>query len=490
MGMVNRHFIRIFWYAYLMCLFFQAVYAEAKVTKPNILMILTDDLGYADVGFNGAKDIKTPNLDVLAQNGVTFTSAYVAHPFCGPSRAGLFTGRYPHKIGSQYNLPTVKGAGGIGVPVEETYFSRVLQDSGYFTGAVGKWHLGEARQYHPNSRGFDEFFGFLNGGHDYFPDQSSKRYAALVEAGRTNIYGYIAPLEYNGSPVQETEYLTDALSREAVKFIDKAKASTQPWFLYLAYNAPHTPLQAKEEDLAVFPHIQDAKRRTYAAMVLAVDRGVARIVDHLKKTHQFENTLIIFFSDNGGRLDQGASNSPLSEGKGSVMEGGYRTPMFIHWAEGLERGQSYRHPVHALDFYPTLTNLAGGQVPEGKQLDGKDILPAILSGESARPGESIFVMRHRKGLSDVAARRDRWKAVRVANGAWRLFDVEEDPGETTDLSEQYPKLLADLVADMDAWSWSHEHPRWFHIQKEGFDWREDNMPRFHETFELPTGSLD
>ena len=448
--------------------------------RPNILLILTDDLGYADVGFNGGSDVRTPNLDELAANGTTFSQAYVPHPFCGPSRAGLMTGRYPHKIGAQFNLPSEGSK--LGVPRSEVFISKVLQDAGYFTGAIGKWHLGEAPEFHPNQRGFDDFYGFLGGGHKYFPEEFTQAYNAQVVEGNTHIWEYLRPLERNGEEIQETEYVTDGLSREAVNFVRQAAGKEGPFFLYLAYNAPHTPLEAKEEDLALFMDIEDRKRRTYAAMVYAVDRGVGEIVDALRDTRQFDNTLIVFLSDNGGRLDQGGNNFPLRDGKGSVHEGGYRSPMFMHWPDRLSAGTTFEHPVLALDFYPMFAGLADAVIPADRRLDGQDIWQDILSGQDPHDGEFLYALRHRKGFSDATVRRDQWKAVRTRNQPWKLFNIEEDIGEHRDLSAQHPAVLANMVREMERWSWDNAEPRWFHIPLEGVEWREHAMPRFHETF--------
>ena len=454
--------------------------------RPNILLILTDDLGYADVGFNGGRDVRTPNLDGLAASGMTFAQAYVPHPFCGPSRAGLMTGRYPHKIGAQFNLPS-EGSN-LGVPRSEVFISKVLQDAGYFTGAIGKWHLGEAPEFHPNQRGFDDFYGFLGGGHKYFPEEFAQAYEAQVAAGNTHIWEYLRPLERNGAEVEETEYLTDGLSREAVNFVREAAGREEPFFLYLAYNAPHTPLEAKDEDLALFRDIEDEKRRTYAAMVYAVDRGVGNIVDALRDTGQFDSTLIVFLSDNGGRLDRGGNNFPLRDGKGSVHEGGYRSPMFMHWPERLSAGATFEHPVLALDFYPMFAGLADAVIPADRSLDGRDIWQDILSGQDPHAGEFLYALRHRKGFSDAAVRRDQWKAVRTRNQPWKLFNIEEDIGERRDLGAQHRAVLANMVREMERWSWDNAEPRWFHIPREGVEWREHAMPRFHETFAVGNAS--
>ena len=460
----------------------------ASAARPNIVLVLCDDLGYADVGFNGAKDIATPALDDLARGGTVFTSAYVAHPFCGPSRMGLMSGRYPHAFGAPFNLPN--GGLGIeafnrqGIDVTETLISTVLRKAGYYTGAVGKWHMGTRPEFHPNKRGFDEFYGVLGGGHRYFPKQYRPIYERQRKAGKEHTNDYVVPLEHNGKHVRETEYLTDGLSREAVGFVKQATAKPQPFFLYLAYNAPHSPLEAKQEDMAKFSKIKDEKRRTYAAMVYAVDRGVGQLVNALKSANQLENTLIVFLSDNGGKVSLGANNGPLREGKGSTHEGGYRVPMLFHWPGRVPAGKRFQHPVTALDFYPTFAGLASAEVPEGKKLDGKDIWRDFLAGRNPRQGELIYALRHRRGFSDVGARRDDWKAVRAYNTHWKLFNIKDDLGERRDLAAQHPDVLRSIVSQAKKWSGNHTQPLWFDNLKAEKEWQLQNMPRYEATFRV------
>ena len=456
----------------------------AQAAPPNIIVILCDDLGYADVGFNGSTDIVTPELDRLAKNGTIMTSAYVAHPFCGPSRAALLTGRYPHVIGTPFNLRDDGAKTDDGVPVNETYVSTVLQKAGYYTGIVGKWHLGYSSQFHPNNRGFDDFYGFLGGGHDYFPDQYLPQYDKQVKEGRSPIRVYIKPLEHNGKEVRETEYLTDALSHEASRMVRTATDKKQPFFLYLSYNAPHVPLQAKEEDMKKFAHIKDKDRRTYAAMVYAVDRGVGELVKTLKATNQYENTLIVFLSDNGGNFDHGANNFPLKGTKGDTFEGGYRVPMFFHWPGKVPAGKRFDHPVSALDLYPTFINLAGALIPDGKKLDGKNILDGVINGQNPHKNEMIYALRYRFGHTDVGARMDDWKATRVANEPWQLFNIKEDMGEKHDMSKRFPERLEKMVAETEKWSRTHVQPLWFYYDKEAIMWKQGQMPRYEETFNI------
>ena len=453
-----------------------------KPPKPNNLLILCDDLGYSDVGFNGSPDIITPELDKLAKNGTKFSSAYVVHPFCGPSRAALITGRYSHKIGAQYNLPDFNYNMEDGIPVEETFMSDVIKTGGYYTSALGKWHLGYGPQFHPNKRGFDDFYGFLGGGHEYFPAQYMPKYEVQVKNGNKKPFAYITPLDNNGKPAVETEYVTDALSREAIKNIKKAADLKKPFFMYLAYNAPHSPMEAKEEDLKIFENIADPKRRTYAAMVYAVDRGVGEIVKKLKETKQFDNTLIVFLSDNGGDLKYGATNYPLKGAKGDIYEGGYRVPMFFHWPNVVPAGKTFVYAISALDFFPTFAGLAGAKIPDSKKLDGRDIWADFLAGKSLHKDEMIYAARYRSGFSDFAARKEDLKIVKAGTAKWKVFDVRNDPGETKDLSAKYATELSKMEAEAELWTKSHVKPLWFDNKKVEEMWNETNMPNYDKAF--------
>lgn len=453
--------------------------------RPNILLVLTDDLGYADVGFNGSPDILTPRLDSLAEAGTIFTSAYVVHPFCGPSRMGMMTGRYPHEFGAPYNLPSASTRQYVdqGISPDETMISSVLQDAGYFTGVMGKWHMGQAPAFHPNVRGFDDFYGFLGGGHNYFPPFEPQNAAGTV-------WDYRTYLEHNGVAVtNDTAYVTDALSREAVRFVNQAAAGDRPFFLYLSYNAPHTPLQAKREDMDTFPDLT-GDRRTFAAMVYAVDRGVGAVADALEANGQLDDTLIIFLSDNGGKESKGANNGPLQGEKGWVTEGGFRVPMFMHWPNVVPAGKTFDHPVTALDFYPTFAGLAGAAIPAGKELDGTDLWEDVLHDRNPRKGDPIYAVRHRidgspEGYSDVGIRRDQWKAVKIWNQDWKLFDLEQDIGEANDLSAEHPAVLSDMVSEAATWGKSHAVPLWYDSLKAGADWKSKGMPHYEDTFSLP-----
>lgn len=454
----------------------------AEGTRPNILVIIADDLGYADVGFNGAKDIPTPHLDALAENGTICTSGYVAHPFCGPSRVALMTGRYPHPQGMPFNVPAV---GKLGIEDEQYLLSEMMQDAGYRTGIVGKWHLGLEPQYHPNKHGFEDFYGFVGGGHNYFPASYAEELKRRVQRNRPT--EYVTPLERNGTPLEETGYLTDILSREADRFVrESAKSaesakSEKPFFLYLAYNAPHSPMEAKEEDLKKLAHIPDEKRRIYAAMVHAVDRGVGRVVNALKESEQFENTLIVFLSDNGGKLVFGADNGPLRMGKGSAYEGGIRVPMLFHWPKVVPAGRTFSHPVSAINFYPTFAGLAKAELPEDTKLDGIDIWNDFKAGRNAREGQQLFAARHRENDTEISSRRDQWKIYRYGTkGHWQLYRIDQDPGEAHDVSSRHPEVVQGMVSKVAEWTQTHTIPKWHDFPKDQIRWQKNQMPHYEE----------
>lgn len=457
---------------------------SSKTAKPNIIVIMCDDLGYNDVGFNGSKDITTPELDKLANGGTIFKSAYVVHPFCGPSRAGFITGRSPHEYGAPYNISDEGGVCDDGVSVSETFISNVLQGAGYYTAAVGKWHLGYNKEFQPNSRGFDDFYGFLGGGHKYYAADYKAAYERQVAIGNKKINVYLTPLEHNGKNVEEKEYLTDAFTREAIRDIKDAAIKKKPLFMYLAYNAPHAPMEAKAEDLKFFENIKDHKRKTYAAMVYAVDRGVGQIVKALKETNQYDNTLIVFLSDNGGKPDQGASNAPLKGVKGDTWEGGFRVPMFFHWPKGIPAGQTYNFPVSALDFYPTFAKLAGAKIPATKVIEGKDILTDFNTKKDSYKDRMIFSVRYRNGFCDVGVRQNDWKLVKMNNATWKLFDIKNDISENNDLSAKYPEIVAKMVNGAQLWTQKHVTPLWFDNDKAKEMWFSTGMPNYDKTFKI------
>ena len=284
-------------------------------TKPNVIVIMLDDLGYNDVSFNGSTEINTPNIDRIANNGIKFTNAHVSYSVCGPSRAGFITGRYPQRFGFERNPKYKPSRINAGLPLDEKTFAETLPSS-YNTGIIGKWHLGAHPNNHPLNRGFDEFYGHLGGGHRYLPEELTieDSYSVNNENDSYKIW-----IMQNHTPIKTDQYLTEEFSQEAVSFVQKHATDSDPFFLFLSYNAPHGPLQATQKYLDRFPSLT-GNRKIYAAMVSAVDDGVGAILDQLVTSGVEENTIIFFLSDNGGKT-QYSNNNPLRGGKSSIYEG-------------------------------------------------------------------------------------------------------------------------------------------------------------------------
>jgi arylsulfatase A-like enzyme len=418
----------------------------AENRPPNLIVIITDDLGYADTGFNGCKDIPTPHIDSIASNGARFTDGYVTYAVCSPSRAGLLTGRYQQRFGHERNPKWSPGNPKSGLPLSETTLADALGKSGYHTGAIGKWHLGCHPDLHPLKRGFRGFFGHLAGGHRYFPDELTLRETRQAKHEGDS---YQLWIERDNTPVRTSKYLTDEFSDEAVRFIGNHHA--KPFFLYLAYNAPHTPLQAGKKYLSRFPHIGNERRRTYAAMVSAVDDGIGRILAELRE-HGIENhTMLVFHSDNGGPTGDNASdNGPLRGAKGSPWEGGIRVPFAMQWPQQIPKGLVYRHPVSSLDIFATIAGPAGVTPHPERPLDGVDLLPYLNGAKTDAPHQAIFLRMFDKGT--YAVRSGDLKLVIEAKGRKpELYDLAKDIGERDNLAATRPDDLARLEKLRLAW---------------------------------------
>jgi arylsulfatase A-like enzyme len=403
----------------------------ATADKPNIILIVADDLGYADVGVHGCKDFTTPHIDSIASNGLRFTSGYASSAVCAPSRAGFLTGRYQDRFGFHGN----PGHGASwGLPIEEKTIAERLKAAGYKTALLGKWHLGEAPEFHPMSRGFDEFFGFLSGMHDYFKTDDAQ-------------WGSIM----RGRKKEELrEYLTFAIAREGCGFIERQKE--YPFFLYLAFNAPHQPLQAPADYLQKAVQITDGRRQKYAAMVMALDDAIGRVLATLRENGLEENTLIFFFSDNGGPLIQGSApngskNDPLRGSKLQLWEGGIRVPFFIQWKGRLPAGRTIHEPVISLDLLPTMAAVAGIDTKPEWKLDGQNLMP-LLEGKTNQLGRAGMFWKF--GDAQYAVRTGNWKLVKV-HADKGLFDLDKDIGETTDRTAERTRLAEDLKVQWDAW---------------------------------------
>lgn len=423
----------------------------ADPVRPNILLIVGDDMGYADIGVQGATDIQTPHIDSLARHGVRFTSGYVSGPYCSPTRAALLTGRYQQRYGHEFNPGPAQRAGeDVGLPLTEKTLADHLKAAGYATGVVGKWHLGYHPQFHPQRRGFEHFFGFLGGAHSYLD----------ANADSAN------PILRGTEPVDEPEYLTDAFRREAVAFVERYQEG--PWFLFLSFNAVHTPMHATAPYLDRYQHIAEERRRTYAAMMAAMDDAVGAVLEKLRDLDLEEQTLIFFISDNGGPPVNGSSNAPLRGYKAQTWEGGIRVPFLVQWKGRLPAGTTYDQPVIQLDVLPTALTAAGVEVKPEWKIDGVDLLP-FLTGEKKGPPHQALYWRFGP---QMAIRMGDWKLVKASErgaailegssdlGGAQLFNLATDMGEKNNLAAREPDQVKRLKAAWMEWNSGLEEPRW------------------------------
>jgi arylsulfatase A-like enzyme len=409
--------------------------AERGAPRPHIIYVLADDQGWKDVGFHGS-DIKTPNIDRLAQEGARLEQFY-AQPMCTPSRAALMTGRYPFRYGLQ--TAVIPSASKYGLATNEWLLPQVLKDTGYKTAIIGKWHLGHAdRKYWPRQRGFDYQYGAMLGEIDYFTHSAH---------GKTDWYR-------NNELVKEKGYVTQLLGNDAVKLIDGHDSKT-PLFLYLTFTAPHAPYQAPQEYLERYKHIADPARRAYAAMITSMDDEIGRVIAALEKRKMRDNTLIIFQSDNGGprsaqftgEIDMSkstipADNGPYRDGKGTLYEGGTRVVALANWPGHIKPGSVVDQPIHMVDMYPTLAGLAGASLSKSKPLDGLDVWSAIGEGKPSPRDEVVYNI----GPFFAAVRKGDWKLVwqTVLPSRIELFNLAQDPSEKTNLAAQNPQKVAEL----------------------------------------------
>lgn len=439
---------------------------------PNILVLLADDLGYGELGCQGNQQIPTPHIDSLAAHGVRFTQGYVTAPFCSASRAGLLTGRYQTRFGYEFNPIGARNEDPAeGLPVSERTLADVLVNAGYVTGLIGKWHLGGTARYNPIRRGFDEFFGFMHEGHYFLPPPYSGATTWLrrkvlpgggsgrwVSADEKLIYSthmgntepdYDAdnPIYRAGQPVEEHEYLTNAFTREAVSFIDRN--ADKPFFLLLAYNAVHSPLQAPDRYMDRFTHITDVQRRIFAGMLSSLDDSVGQVLQQLTLKTLDEETLVFFLSDNGGPTRElTSSNLPLRDGKGSVYEGGLRVPFLARWTGRLPENVVYSMPVSSMDIFATSVALSDAEVAGKKVFDGVNLMPFLTGARQDRPHPELFWRIGKR----TAIRLGDWKLLRNPgrgnDGAWELYDLNNDISERSDVASGNPDIVESLL---EAW---------------------------------------
>ena len=422
------------------CLFAVHAYAETAEKKPNIVFFLIDDLGFADCGFNGGKEIKTPNIDRLAQSGAIIDSHYV-QPVCSPTRSTLLTGRYPTHTG----VYTIVSPGAPwGLPLAERTLADALRSAGYRTALTGKWHLGEfEKAYQPNARGFDHQYGHFFGMLDYFTHE------------RTDKLDWYR----NGEPLKEEGYTTHLIAKEACKVIASGDSS-KPLFLYVPFNGVHSPFQVPDSYLKPYAHLK-GNRQKLAGMLAAVDEAIGQIEQALKKAGMLENTLIVFSSDNGGPSP--GDNTPLRDFKGSIFEGGTRAAAFATWPGRIPADQRVRQPMHMVDWYPTLIKLAGGSLEQKLPIDGLDVWP-MLTKQAASPHDAILSVST-QGPSRAAVRMGEWKLIvdggaadiappgkkkdKKAAGKYEavaLYDLSADPSETKNLAEAQPERVKAMRA--------------------------------------------
>jgi arylsulfatase A-like enzyme len=404
--------------------------------KPNVIVVVADDLGYADLGCQGSKDVLTPNIDSIAKSGIRFTSGYVSCPVCSPTRAGLMTGRYQQRFGHEFNPgpPDVAAFKPFGLSLDEVTLPQRMKKAGYVTGMVGKWHLGYSNQFLPPNRGFDEFFGFPGGAHSYLDWDESE----------------INPVMRGKEVVHGKDFLTETFAHEAGAFIDRHQK--EPFFLYVPFNAVHTPMQVLEKYRERFSEVKDRKRQTYLAMLAALDDGVGDILKRVRTRGLEENTLIFFVSDNGGPTAKNTSrNDPLRGVKSQVWEGGIRVPFLVQWKGHLPAGKTYDHPVISLDIHATAVAVAGGEWPAQKKLDGVNLIP-YLTGEAKQPPHDFLFWRYG---DQWAVRGGDWKLTHYSQetGA-QLFNLADDVGENKNLAGTNPNVVKKL---QDAWnSWNSQ----------------------------------
>lgn len=416
--------------------------------KPNIVLLFSDDAGYADFGFHGSDEMMTPRLDAFAKEGVRFTEAYVSDSTCGPSRAGLMTGRYQQRFGYlENNVPGLMSLSSsllgdeMGLPLTEKTMADYLKAAGYETAVFGKWHLGAADRYHPTKRGFDHFIGFRGGARSFFaypegkPDRPEDRWE----------HGF-------GNFAEPKGYVTDVIAEDTMAFIEENKE--RPFFAYVSFTAVHAPMQALPEDLAKFPELK-GKRKALAAMNLAMDRACGTILDQLEELGLAENTLVVYANDNGGPPNSNASNNrPLSGTKANYLEGGLRVPMLMRWPGKIPAGVAYDYPVITLDLLPTFHAATGQALGGETNWDGVNLIPYVSGENNERPHETLYWKKSVRG----AIRDGDWKLLRFGDRPAELYDLTKDISERNNLAAEHPNKVKELFKKFFAWEQTLELP--------------------------------
>lgn len=421
-------------------LFAQDNDATDKNKRPNIIIVLADDLGYSDLSIQGCQDFETPNIDRIGRNGIQFTEGYVTNSVSAPSRAGLLTGRVG--FGFEANLPNNTN---LGLDTLIPTIAKVLKNGGYKTFGIGKWHLGYDAQFHPNKRGFDEFYGLLGGSRSYYALKKRNAHKSL---------------QYNGVYEDEVKgtYVTNRLTNKAVSFINEhvKKDAEQPFFMYLSYTAPHAPLHPNPAHKGRFTNIKNDKRSKYASMVVTMDEGVGEVLNCLEDNEIVENTFIVFLSDNGGPLAGGwTTNKPLRQGKGSLFEGGIRVPFLIQWKGHIPKGLVVDNPVTSLDLLPSFADLA--QIPQPDSLNGVSLWPWLKNPSSEIDRPLMFWRRGEKKHGAVRDGNYKWKLNR-RKGTQSLYNLKEDAGERINLIKKHPQKASKMAQKFKEWEESVKDP--------------------------------
>jgi len=403
---------------------------------PNVIVILIDDAGYADFGFMGSEDLDTPNIDKLAKSGVVFSDAHVSATVCAPSRAGLITGKYQQRFGFEANNTGDKTSGDIGLSDDVVTIADVFKQNGYKTMALGKWHLGKDQSDHPNQRGFDEFYGFGTGSRSYFPLKNPDKYNML---------------QHNGERVTFDGYMTDVLGDQSVKYIEESQ--DQPFFMYLAYNAVHTPMQAKEEHLEKY---RNHPRQKLAAMTWSLDENIGKLQQKLEELGIEKNTLIYFLSDNGGAANNTSSGGPLKGWKGNKFEGGHRVPFIVSWPSQIKAGQTFDGLSSSLDIFPTSIAAAHIEKDADLILDGVNLLPYLKGEETGDPHQMLFWRK----LEEAGARIGDYKMIRLKNYGATLYNLKDDLGETHNIINSKQNEFNELNKALKTWESEMMKPLW------------------------------
>jgi len=412
--------------------------------RPNVIVILSDDGGYDDFGCYGGKEVHTPYIDELAKQGIRFQCAYASASVCAPSRAGLLTGRYQQRFGFEHNISKRPTNGtaleDIGMDTSVATIADFMKYNGYKTVGIGKWHQGDGSQFHPLKRGFDHFFGFIGGDRSYFPIPGKvKPTQMLVDDGRI-------------FPEDSIRYLTETLTDKAISYVHRYRQ--QPFFMYLAFNAIHTPVEAPLTQNSKYSHVADPLRRAYLAMLENMDSNIGRLIEQLKSDGLYENTLIIFMNDNGAATNNGADNGQLRGLKGSKWEGGIRVPMIMQWPAKLPKGKVVNALVSGMDILPTSMDAIQGKNIPGQAIDG---LSLLSSYKAAKNGHEYLFWR--RGVAK-AVRHAEWKLIVVKDDPILLFNLKNDLKEQHNLAEKYPDNVKEMLGKLAEWEKKMAAPKW------------------------------